>query len=163
MPYADPMSSRARENARKRSAKWRAVPANREQIAATRKADASGAKGRWNDARKRLRADPDYWARERDRVFWNRFRRHYPNEVDRQLGRCLTCPATDNGARRFAGDHDRSHCARGCPACYRGLLCDACNLFEGHWNQFIVRGGKLADMANHAAGHRARGSEYEPV
>jgi Recombination endonuclease VII len=74
-----------------------------------------------------------------------RFRRYgltveqYDALLEAQGFCCAICgePETTSnayGSRSLAVDHDHEHCAKGCPACVRGLLCRRCNLLLGYAN-----------------------------
>ena len=49
--------------------------------------------------------------------------------------RCYICGSTLAGGRgRMHFDHNHDCCAKGCPRCFRGLLCHKCNIGLGHFH-----------------------------
>lgn len=49
--------------------------------------------------------------------------------LERQEGRCGACGDLITGTPNL--DHDHAHCKRGCPSCWRDVLCNGCNTAEG--------------------------------
>jgi hypothetical protein len=82
-------------------------------------------------------------AQRRDREHYGERRRcwkhgitldEYQQMLDKQGGGCAICagPSTKSTGA-FDIDHDHDHCSggRGCPKCFRGLLCSNCNWLLG--------------------------------
>lgn len=61
--------------------------------------------------------------------------------------RCGICDVDEPGAKLWSFDHDHSCCSRSkmCPSCFRGFLCNRCNLGLGLFSDDPVRLRRAAD------------------
>lgn len=89
---------------------------------------------------------PTYKAKARARKLKGRevqFDIVYDDQLRIQMGVCASCDRPFEGLLVF--DHDHSCCKRGCPVCFRGLLCPDCNSAEGLLGGDPARIRALAD------------------
>ncbi len=79
---------------------------------------------------------------------------------------CSICGDTDRANRNLCLDHDHRCCpgrsGRGCPNCFRGLLCRKCNWILGHCGDDYDRLHKAADYLK-AKGKPGKPFKYAAV
>lgn len=88
----------------------------------------------------RLRGDPIYLARQRDRRYSLR-EGQFDEMLTTQANRCAICRAEFDDSSKPHVDHDHACCPgqNSCGACIRGLLCSGCNTGIGSLGDDVDR------------------------
>ena len=131
----DGLANRCRECVGKAIKRWHARPENAgKQAEYTRKSRYSTPEARERTARNRLR--------DRCKAYGITVEDHAAM-LEAQGGGCAICGTTpEENGRALAIDHDHACCPeqlRSCGKCVRGLLCSACNIAVGYFEQEETR------------------------
>jgi len=75
------------------------------------------------------------------------------HQLVKQNGCCAIC-ARSFGQLVYVVDHDHKHCAKkGCPKCWRGLLCERCNWGLGLFGDSIrILAGAIVYLQDNGGG-----------